>query len=104
MQDGSGISQNINLLSWVLLDTEGTCLEGHIVGDQNQITAPGILRGLHAHLPRQHANVIAALRALRPETMIYQHPIMIRGKQDFIFISVLRIICVGFNSTILNSA
>ena len=50
----------------VLLDTEGACLEGHIVGDQNQITALGILQGLHGHLPRQHANVIAALRALGP--------------------------------------
>ena len=42
-------------------------MEGHIVGDQNQITALGILRGLHAHLPGQHANVITALRALRPQ-------------------------------------
>ena len=79
----------------VLLHTEGARLEGHIVGDQNQITALGVLWGLHGHLPRQHANVIAALRALRPEIASHQqelgHPLMICGKQNFILISVLRI-------------
>ena len=82
-------------LSSVLLHTEGARLEGHIVGDQNQITALGVLWGLHGHLPRQHANVIAALRALRPEIASHQqelgHPLMICGKQNFILISVLRI-------------
>ena len=91
-----------------LLDTEGACLEGHIVGDQNQITALGILRGLHGHLPRQHANVIAALRALGPETLIYEqklgHPMPVGNKTaSSSLLSKRKCASVGFNSPNVNS-
>ena len=51
----------------VLLDPKGPRLKGHVIGDQNQLSACGVFRRLHQQLPSQHANVIAALRTLNPK-------------------------------------
>ena len=49
----------------VLLHAEGARLEGHVVGNDNDVPASWVLRRLHCETPGQHAHIVAALRSLR---------------------------------------